>query len=71
MMITRLRAYSRVGVLWFTVATAAFTWWNAIVCGVSIATGWWGSQQPSYHFGVSVLVGVIPLFVAAWLIGRR
>jgi hypothetical protein len=71
LLITRLRAYSRAGVVWFIVAAAAFTWWNAIVSFVSIATGWWGPQQPSYHFGVSVMVGVIPLVVAAWLIGRR
>ncbi len=66
-----IRAYSRTGVLWFTVAAAAFTWWNAIVCGISVLTGWWGPHQPNYHFGVSALVGVIPLIVAAWLIGRR
>ncbi len=71
LLITTIRAYSRAGVVWFTFAAAAFTWWNAIVSFVSIATGWWGPQQPSYHFGVSALVGVIPLVVAAWLIGRR
>jgi hypothetical protein len=70
-LISRIRAYSRVGVLWFAGACAAFNIWNAIVCGGSILTGWWGPNQPSYHFGVSAAVCVIPLFVAAWLIGRR
>jgi hypothetical protein len=66
-----IRAYSKAGIRWFTGAAAAFTWWNAIVCGVSILTGWWGPHQPNYHFGVSALVAVIPLIVAAWLVGRR
>jgi len=66
-----IRAYSRAGILWLTGAAAAFTWWNAIVCAVSIGTGWWGTHQPNYHFGMSALVGVTPLVVAAWLVGRR
>ncbi len=66
-----IRVYSRAGILWFTGGAAAFTWWNAIVCGMSILTGWWGPHQPNFHFGVSALVGVIPLVVAAWLVGRR
>ena len=67
----RIRAYSRRGVLWFVLAIAAFIVWNSIVTGVSIVTGWWAPSQPSFHFGVSELVGVIPLLAAAWLIGRR
>jgi hypothetical protein len=67
----RIRAYSRRGVLWFALAIAAFIVWNSMVTGVSVVTGWWAPNQPSYHFGVSELVGVIPLVVAAWLIGRR
>lgn len=69
--ISRIRAYSRAGILWFAVAGGAFNVWNAIVCAVSILTGWWGPNQPSYHFGVSAAVCVIPLLIAAWLIGRR
>jgi len=53
------------------VAVAAFNIWNATVAGISIAMGYWASTQPTYHFGVSVLVAVIPLIVAAYLIGRR
>jgi len=70
-LITRIRAYSRAGLLWFTWACAAFNLWNATVCGVSLLTGWWGPNQPSYHFGVSAAACVIPLVAAAWLIGRR
>ena len=66
-----IRVYSRAGILWFVGAAAAFTWWNAIVGGVSMATGWWGPHQPTYHFGVSAVAAVIPLVVAAWLVGRR
>jgi hypothetical protein len=69
--IARIRAYSRAGLRWFTVACAAFSLWNAVVCGVSLVTGWWSANQPSYHFGVSAVACVIPLVVAAWLLGRR
>jgi hypothetical protein len=67
----RIRAYSRAGILLYFGGVAVFNVWNAIVVGVSIGTRWWASTQPSYHFGVSVAVGSIPLLVAAWLILRR
>ena len=67
----RLRAYSRIGLLAYVFGIAAFNLWNAAVVGVSIATGYWASTQPTYHFGVSVLVGIIPLLVAAFIVGRR
>jgi hypothetical protein len=67
----RIRAYSRTGILLYFGGVGTFGLWNGIVVGVSIATRWWASTQPSYHFGISVVVAVIPLFVAAWLIWRR
>ena len=67
----RIRAYSRDGVLLYFGGIAVFNLWNGVVSGVSIATRWWASTQPSYHFGVSVAVASIPLLVAAWLILRR
>ena len=67
----RIRAYSRTGILLYFGGVAAFNIWNAIVTGTSILTRWWALGQPSYHFGISALAGVIPLLVAAWLIGRR
>ena len=67
----RIRAYSRPGILLYFGGIAAFNIWNAAVTGVSINTLWWAPPQPSYHFGLSALVGVIPLLVAAWLILRR
>lgn len=71
LVIWRIRAYSPAGMRWLSVGASAFTFWNAIVAGVSVLSGWWAPHQPSYHFGVSAAVGVIPLMVAAWLIGRR
>jgi hypothetical protein len=67
----RVRAYSRAGFLSYMFAIAAFNIWNAIVAGVSIGTRYWASTEPTYHFGVSAMIGVVPLIVAAWLIGRR
>ena len=67
----RLRAYSRSGILLYFGGVAVFNVWNAIVVGVSIGTRWWASTQPSYHFGVSVAIGTIPLLIVAWLIWRR
>jgi hypothetical protein len=67
----RVRAWSRTGILWLLGSVAAFLTWTGAVIWVSIASGWWGPHQPGIHFGGSVVVAVIPLFVAAWLIGRR
>jgi hypothetical protein len=67
----RMRAYSRAGLLSFFVAIAVFWLWDSIVNGVSLIGGWWSPLEPSYHLVVSEAVGVIPLLVAAWLIGRR
>jgi len=52
-------------------SVVAFLVWNGAVIWLSIASAWWGPHQPGIHFGGSVVVAVIPLFVAAWLIGRR
>jgi hypothetical protein len=67
----RIRAWSRTGALWLLGSVAVFLLWNGAVIWVSIATGWWGPHQPGIHFGGSVVVAVIPLLVAAWLVGRR
>lgn len=67
----RLRAYSTAGVLWYVWAIAAFSIWNGLVVGWSIASGFWSTTQPTYHLGISVTICVIPLIVAAYLIGRR
>jgi len=67
----RMRAWSRVGILWFVLSVAAFVLWNTGVIWLSFATGWWAPSSPGIHFGGSVLVAVIPLVVAAWLLGRR
>jgi hypothetical protein len=67
----RIRAYSRTGIRRFTIACAAFTFWNALVAGVSSATHWWAADQPAGHFTVSAVVGAIPLVVAAWLLVRN
>jgi hypothetical protein len=70
-LIQRMRAWSRAGILWFVGSVAAFVLWNTGVIWVSFATGWWARNSPGIHFGGSVLVAVIPLVVAAWLLGRR
>jgi len=67
----RLRAYSRAGILLYFSGIAVFGLWNGIVVGGSIATRWWASTQPSYHFGVSAVVATVPLLLVGWLILRR
>jgi hypothetical protein len=67
----RMRAWSRTGVGWFVAAVVAFLVWNGAVILVSVVTGWWGVDSPGIHFGGSAVVAVIPLVVAAWLLGRR
>lgn len=67
----RIRAWSRTGTAWLLGSVAVFLLWNGAVIWASIATGWWGPHQPGIHFGGSAVVAVIPLLVAAWLVGRR
>jgi len=67
----RIRAWSRVGTVWLVVSTLGFMLWNLAVIWASIASGWWGPHQPGLHFGVSVVVAVIPLLAGAWRLGRR
>jgi hypothetical protein len=69
-LLLRIRAYSRTGILQFTASCAAFSFWNAMVVGVSSATRWWAPNQPTSHFTVSAVVAAIPLVVAAWLVSR-
>lgn len=69
-LLLRIRAYSRRGIRWFTWSAFGFTFWNAAVVGVSIAFHWWGRNQPGIHFFVSATIAVLPLLVAAWLVGR-
>jgi hypothetical protein len=66
----RIRAYSRRGLHWFTRSAAAFSIWNIAVLAVSHFSGWWGPNQPGFHFSISAAVAVIPLLLAAWLVGR-
>jgi hypothetical protein len=66
----RIRAYSRRGIRWFTWSAFGFTLWNAAIAGASSATGWWGPHQPGFHFSISAALAVLPLLIAAWLLGR-
>jgi hypothetical protein len=67
----RVKAWSRVAVLWFVGAMAVFLVWNGAVIWLSIATGWWGPKATGIHFGGTAAVAVIPLLIATWLFGRR
>jgi hypothetical protein len=67
----RIRAFSRPGILLYFGGVGVFGLWNGIVVGVSIATRWWALTQPSYHFGISAAVATVPLLVVGWLIVRR
>lgn len=67
----RIRAYSRAGLLLFSLAAVTFTTWNALVSGVSVATRWWAPDAPSFHIGVSEAIGVLPLLVGIFLLARR
>jgi hypothetical protein len=70
-LLLRIRVYSRTGILQFTVSCAAFSFWNAMVVGVSSATRWWAPDQPTSHFTVSAVVAATPLVIAAWLVSRK
>ncbi len=67
----RIRAYGRASMIMYFVSIIAFNLWNSAIVSASIATRFWASGQPSYHFGLSVMVAIIPLLIGALLIGRR
>jgi hypothetical protein len=67
----RIRAYTRAGIVWYFSAIIAFNLWNSAVAGTSILTRFWAAGQPSYHFGISVTVAVIPLLIGAIALARR
>lgn len=64
----RIRAYSKPGLLRFSISGAGFTIWNTAVIGASFASGWFGPNQAGWHFTVTAAVASIPLVVAAWLL---
>ena len=67
----RIRAYSKPGMLRFTLYLSAFTIWNSVVVAVSLAGGWIAPHQPGWHFTITAAVASISLVVAAWLLARR
>lgn len=67
----RIHAYSRAGVLVFSLAASTFAIWNALASAVSITTGWWSPTQPNFHFGVTEAIAVVPLLVGIWVLRRR
>ena len=64
----RVRAYSKPGILRFTLYCFGFTIWNSAVIGASLASGWFGPNMAGWHFTVSAAVAAIPLVAAAWLL---
>lgn len=44
---------------------------RAAIASASIVTRFWAVGQPSYHFGLSVALSVIPLAIGASTFGRR
>lgn len=66
----RIRAYSRAGIRLYFGTIIAFNLWNALITSASIATRFWALGQPSYHFGLSEIVGVAPLVIGLWLLSR-
>jgi hypothetical protein len=66
-----IRAWSKAGVRRFALGCSAFTLWNVAVLALSQTSGWWGPNQPSWHFTLSAAVASIPLVVAGWLLAPR
>jgi hypothetical protein len=64
----RVRAYSTMGMLRFSLYLSGFTVWNAVVFSASFVSAWIGRNQPGWHFTVSAAVASIPLILAAWLL---
>jgi uncharacterized membrane protein YoaT (DUF817 family) len=67
----RVRAYSRQGMLRFSLYLSGFAIWNSAVISVSFVSAWFGPNQAGWHFTVSAAVASLPLLLAAWLLVPR
>ena len=67
----RIRGYSRLGIRLYFGTLIAFNLCNALVTSLSIGSRFWAQGQPTYHFGISEAVGIVPLVVGIWLLSRR
>ncbi len=65
------RHYSVAGIFWLMTTIAIFSVWNLIVMWVSLLSRWWAPSQPAYHIGVSAVIGLVPLLMGIWLLGRK
>lgn len=70
-LLRRMRAASRRGMVRYFWAIAGFAIWNGTVMAVSIVTGWWGPGMSGLHFTASTIVAALPLVAAAALMGSR
>jgi hypothetical protein len=63
--------YSVAGIFWFMATIGLFQLWCVIVMWAGVLTGWWASNQPGYHLALSAAVGLVPLGIGTWLLGRK
>jgi hypothetical protein len=63
--------YSPAGILWLMATIGVFEVWTVVVMGVSLMSRWWAHGQPGYHVGVSAIVGLAPLLISIWVLGRK
>lgn len=69
--LSRVRASSRIGSRLYGGGIAIFLLWNAAVILGSSQLGWWAPQTPGWHFLVSAAVAALPLLVVAAVLLRR
>ena len=69
-LLTRVRAYSRIGSRRLLAAICVFSLWNGAVVSASVMLGWWAPGSPPWHFTVSAAVAALPLLAVTALVGR-
>jgi hypothetical protein len=69
--VVRTRAFSRTGLLIFSLTAFTFAAWIAVVSALSVATRWWSPSQPSFHLGVSEAIAALPLLIGILLLARK
>ncbi len=63
--------YSQAGIFWFLATIGAFQALNIVVMWAGLLISWRASGHPGYPIALAAVVGLVPLPVGIWQLGRR
>jgi hypothetical protein len=63
--------YSPAGIFWFLATIGAFQALNLVVMWAGLLISWRVSGRPGYPIAIGALLGLAPLAVGVWQLGRK